>query len=118
MLNFESSITLQVSTDDFGLDTNDILALNDKELNQVVGLRRLAPYREEHKSKKRDRHAQMQLKMITKPAHKVTSLICRSLKIFKWNSDLHNHVLNCTGLFPQKAYSCVFVLSTIMSQTK
>ncbi|PSC75398.1 KRI1-like protein [Micractinium conductrix] len=39
----------EVQPDSFGLEVEDILALEDKELNSVVGLKRLAPYREEHK---------------------------------------------------------------------
>jgi hypothetical protein len=36
-----------VSKDDFGLSVEDVLALTDRELNQIVGLKKLAPYREE-----------------------------------------------------------------------
>ncbi|KAK9842076.1 hypothetical protein WJX81_007399 [Elliptochloris bilobata] len=36
----------EVPAEDFGLRTQDLLLLPDKELNQVVGLRTLAPYRE------------------------------------------------------------------------
>ncbi|KAL4445294.1 hypothetical protein ABPG77_011119 [Micractinium sp. CCAP 211/92] len=39
----------EVQPASFGLEVNDILAMDDKELNQVVGLKKLAPYREEHK---------------------------------------------------------------------
>ena len=67
----EDAAYLQVDTDDFGLDTADILALTDKELNQVVGLRRLAPYRSEHRSKKDDRFAQRQLREVRKRTTKV-----------------------------------------------
>lgn len=31
--------------DSFGLAVEDILGLEDKDLNQVVGLKKLAPYR-------------------------------------------------------------------------
>ncbi|GAB4820679.1 hypothetical protein N2152v2_007725 [Parachlorella kessleri] len=37
----------EVPQDDFGLSVEELLALTDKELNQVVGLRQLAPYRED-----------------------------------------------------------------------
>jgi len=36
-----------VAREDYGLSTDEILRLNDKELNQLVGLKRMAPYREE-----------------------------------------------------------------------
>lgn len=36
-----------VPKEDYGLSTNEILRLKDKELNQLVGLKRMAPYREE-----------------------------------------------------------------------
>ena len=36
-----------VAKEDYGLSTDEILRLNDKELNQLVGLKRMAPYREE-----------------------------------------------------------------------
>lgn len=36
-----------VPKEDYGLSTDDILKLKDKELNQLVGLKRMAPYREE-----------------------------------------------------------------------
>ena len=35
----------EVPADTFGLNVGDILSLDDKELNQVVGLKVLAPYR-------------------------------------------------------------------------
>jgi hypothetical protein len=34
-----------VAPDSFGLSVEEILALEDRELNQVVGLKKLAPYR-------------------------------------------------------------------------
>ena len=37
----------QVNPNKYGLKTEEILALSDKELNQVVSLKKLAPYREE-----------------------------------------------------------------------
>ena len=37
----------QVLPNKYGLKTEEILALTDKELNQVVSLKKLAPYREE-----------------------------------------------------------------------
>lgn len=36
-----------VAKEDYGLSTDEILRLNDKELNQLVGLKRMAPYRED-----------------------------------------------------------------------
>ena len=36
-----------VPKEDYGLSTDEILKLKDKELNQLVGLKRIAPYREE-----------------------------------------------------------------------
>ena len=36
-----------VGREDYGLSTDEILRLNDKELNQLVGLKRMAPYRED-----------------------------------------------------------------------
>lgn len=36
-----------VPKEDYGLSTDEILRLKDKELNQLVGLKRMAPYREE-----------------------------------------------------------------------
>ena len=36
-----------VSKDDYGLDPVDILLMSDKDLNRLVGLKRLAPYRED-----------------------------------------------------------------------
>ena len=36
-----------VPKEDYGLSTEEILRLKDKELNQLVGLKRMAPYREE-----------------------------------------------------------------------
>ena len=35
-----------VAADRYGLKTEEVLALSDKELNQVVSLKKLAPYRE------------------------------------------------------------------------
>ena len=35
-----------VAPDRYGLRTEEVLALSDKELNQVVSLKKLAPYRE------------------------------------------------------------------------
>ena len=35
----------EVQPDSFGLAVEDILGLQDKELNQIVGLKKLAPYR-------------------------------------------------------------------------
>ena len=35
-----------VAADRYGLKTEEVLALTDKELNQVVSLKKLAPYRE------------------------------------------------------------------------
>lgn len=43
---------VQVEGQDYGLSTADILSLSDKELNQVVGLKKLAPYRKEANAKK------------------------------------------------------------------
>ena len=43
---------MQVPKETFGLSTADILSLSDKELNQVVGLRKIAPYREERNPRK------------------------------------------------------------------
>lgn len=37
---------VQVPSEDFGLSTEDILLADDQDLNSYVGLRRLAPYRE------------------------------------------------------------------------
>ena len=36
-----------VAKQDYGLSTDEILRLKDKELNQLVGLKQMAPYREE-----------------------------------------------------------------------
>lgn len=36
-----------VAKEDYGLSTDEILRLKDKELNQLVGLKQMAPYREE-----------------------------------------------------------------------
>ena len=36
-----------VPKEDYGLSTDEILRLKDKELNQLVGLKRMAPYRED-----------------------------------------------------------------------
>lgn len=52
--------TVQVPQASFGLSVDDILALPDKDLNQVVGLRRLAPYRAEH-SKVRPNYKALQV---------------------------------------------------------
>jgi len=41
-----------VPKQDFGLGVEDILALDDKELNQVVGLKKLAPYRDDWKKQR------------------------------------------------------------------
>lgn len=41
--------------DDFGLSTNDIVSLSDKDLNQLVGLRKLAPYRDAAGNQKKGR---------------------------------------------------------------
>ncbi|KAL6780210.1 hypothetical protein ACKKBF_B14020 [Auxenochlorella protothecoides x Auxenochlorella symbiontica] len=38
-----------VDAQSFGLSSSEILAMADKELNQVVGLKLLAPYRDEHR---------------------------------------------------------------------
>ena len=35
----------QVAPDSFGLSVEEVLGLEDRELNTVVGLRQLAPYR-------------------------------------------------------------------------
>ena len=43
---------MQVEKIDYGLSTADILSLSDKELNQIIGLKRIAPYRLERNSKK------------------------------------------------------------------
>ena len=37
----------QVPAQDFGLRADDILTMDEKELNQIIGLKRLAPYRED-----------------------------------------------------------------------
>lgn len=47
-----------VGKEDYGLSTDEILRLNDKELNQLVGLKRLAPYRED-RGKFRPNYAKM-----------------------------------------------------------
>lgn len=36
-----------VPKEDYGLSTDEILRLKDKELNQLIGLKRMAPYRED-----------------------------------------------------------------------
>ena len=36
-----------MAKEDYGLSTDEILRLKDKELNQLVGLKQMAPYREE-----------------------------------------------------------------------
>lgn len=38
---------IQVPAADYGLNVLDILRAPEKELNQVVGMKRLAPYRED-----------------------------------------------------------------------
>lgn len=38
---------MQVPATSYGLSILDVLRLPDKELNQVVGMKRLAPYRED-----------------------------------------------------------------------
>eukprot|EP00887_Chlorella_sp_A99_P002553 scaffold6.g2553.t1 len=38
-----------VAPDTFGLTPEEVLGMEDRELNQVVGLKKLAPYREEHR---------------------------------------------------------------------
>ena len=47
-----------VGKEDYGLSTDEILRLNDKELNQLVGLKRMAPYRED-RGKFRPNYAKM-----------------------------------------------------------
>eukprot|EP00882_Tetradesmus_deserticola_P032815 GHRQ01037409.1.p2 GENE.GHRQ01037409.1~~GHRQ01037409.1.p2 ORF type:complete len:152 (-),score=90.38 GHRQ01037409.1:214-669(-) len=39
----------QVAAENFGLTDEDVLALSDKQLNQIAGLRLLAPYRDDNK---------------------------------------------------------------------
>ena len=41
----------KVSSDDYGLDAATVLAMSDKELNQVVSIKKLAPYRDPEKRK-------------------------------------------------------------------
>ena len=40
-------LSLQVPAADYGLNILDILRAPEKELNQVIGLKRLAPYRDD-----------------------------------------------------------------------
>ena len=40
-------LSLQVPAADYGLNVLDILRAPEKELNQVIGLKRLAPYRDD-----------------------------------------------------------------------
>ena len=47
--------------EDYGLSTADILSLSDKDLNQLVGLRKYAPYREDGFKKRAKRDAQHKL---------------------------------------------------------
>lgn len=37
----------QVDKEDFGLQPTEVLSMEDKELNELVGMRLLAPYRED-----------------------------------------------------------------------
>jgi hypothetical protein len=65
---------LQVQEDDYGLSTTDIVSLSDKDLNQLVGLRNLAPYRDAYNQKKGRRDTIHRLKALkAKP-----SQVCRS----------------------------------------
>ena len=50
-----------------------------KELNQIVGLRRIAPYREEHRSAKGDRFAQRQLRLVKQRTYEVCLSSCTSV---------------------------------------
>ena len=45
---FTDSVSIQRSrTSNYGLTTREILTLDDKDLNQIVSLKKLAPYRED-----------------------------------------------------------------------
>lgn len=57
-------LRLQVQEDDYGLTTNDIVSLSDKDLNQLVGLRNLAPYRDAYNQKKGRRDTIHRLKAL------------------------------------------------------
>ena len=59
--NKAESCTEQVQEEDYGLSTSDIFALSDKDLNQLVGLKRYAPYKEGAMSKRAKRDTQHRL---------------------------------------------------------
>lgn len=52
----------QVEAESFGLSSEDVLALSDKQLNSVVGLKLLAPYRDGHKKLRPNYKALQELK--------------------------------------------------------
>jgi protein KRI1 len=52
----------QVEAESFGLTADDVLTLSDKQLNSVVGLKLLAPYREGHKKLRPNYKALQELK--------------------------------------------------------
>lgn len=71
---------------DYGLSTTDILSLSDKELNQIVGLKRMVPYREERNPKKSHfvgRHRLTQLRSEKKMVRTMAAMSC-SLIVCEW----------------------------------
>lgn len=46
------AVDVQVLKEDYGLSTSDILSLADKDLNQLVGLKKYAPYKAETSQKR------------------------------------------------------------------